>query len=127
MCHILSGGRTIRFVFLFSIFLYVCPLCCKGVPSFDSSLSICFIFGEQMIGFAFIFHFLYVCPLCCKGVPSFDSSLSICFIFGEQMIGFAFIFHFLYVCPLCCKGVPSFDSSLSTYGTEYCIAGFCRG
>ena len=28
----------IGFAFIFH-FLYVCPLCCKGVPPFDSSLS----------------------------------------------------------------------------------------
>ena len=45
MCHILSGGQTISFVFIFAL-LYACPLCCKDVPSFDSSLSICVIFCQ---------------------------------------------------------------------------------
>ena len=78
MCHILLGGQTIGFVFYFP-FLYVCmSLCCKDVPSFDSSLSICVIFCQvdKRLALFFIFRFLYVCPLCCKDVPSFDSSLS---------------------------------------------------
>ena len=83
MCHILSGGHMIGFVFF--RFLYVCPLCCKDVPSFDSSLSICVIFCQvdKRLALLFIFCFLYVCPLCCKDIPSFDSSLSICVIFCQ--------------------------------------------
>ena len=75
MCHISSGGQTIGFVFYFPIFV-VCPLCCKDVPSFDSSLSICVIFCQvdKRLALFFIFHCLYVCPLYCKDVLSFDSS-----------------------------------------------------
>ena len=105
----------LAFFFIFR-FLYICPLCCKDVPSFDSSLSICVIFCQADKRLALFSVFcMYVCPLCCKDVPSFDSSLSICFIFCQVDIWLAlfFIFRFLYICPLCCKDVPSFDSSLS--------------
>ena len=99
MCHILSGGQTIDFVSF--RFLYVCPLCCKDVPSFDSSLSICVIFCQvdKRLALLFIFCFLYVCPLCCKDVPSFDSSLSICVIFCQVDKRLALLFYFaFFVC-----------------------------
>ena len=48
--------------FLFSVFLYVCPLCCKDVPSFDSSLSICVIFCQVDKRLALLFYFaFFVC------------------------------------------------------------------
>ena len=47
--------------FVFSVFcMYVCPLCCKDVPSFDSSLSICVIFCQVDKRLALFFPF-FVC------------------------------------------------------------------
>ena len=105
----------IGFVFHFP-FLYICPLCCKDVLSFDSSLSICVIFCQvdKRLTLFFSVSCMYVpCAVkmfhlltaACQYVSYFVRWTNdwLCFLFSV----------FLYVCPLCCKDVPSFDSSLS--------------
>ena len=130
MCHILSGGQTIDFVFF--RFLYVCPLCCEDVPSFDSSLSICVIFCQVDKRLALLFIFRFFCMYVPCAVKMFHLLTAACqyvsyFVRWTNDWLCFFILYFLYVCPLCCKGVPSFDSNLSTYGTEYFSMCHCAG
>ena len=83
MCHILSGGQTIGFVFIFRFCMYV-PCAVKMFHLLTAACQYVSYFVRWTNNWlCFYFPFLYVCPLCCKDVPSFDSSLSICVIFCQ--------------------------------------------
>ena len=97
MCHILSGGQTIGFVFLFSIICMYVPCTVKMFHLLTAACQYVSYFVRwtyDWLCFSFSV-FLYVCPLCCKDVPSFDSSLSICVIFCQADKRLALFFLFL--------------------------------
>ena len=94
----------------------VCPLYCKDVPSFDSSLSVCHILsGGHMIGF--VFHFPFFCIYVPCAVKMFHLLTAACqyvsYFVRRTNSWLCFSVFCIYICPLCCKNVSSFDSSLS--------------
>ena len=100
-CQYVSYFLRCTLFFSFLALLCACPLCCKDVTSFDSSLSICFIFRQVDKRLALFFHFWLYCtyvPCAVKMSHLLTAACQYVSYFVRWTNDWLYLFHFWLYC-----------------------------